>query len=193
MKNTKKSLYLAILLIGLVGGTINNTVNILADYTTYTIPFIDGTYEQAIPDDVYLFLGNELESIYPKAQPSIDIDTLSFNETYSQLELSFFGSPILDSYHEYRIMISWDKYIGQGCEGAWLSLDWDLPIYETTNVTLCSAGGASWFGVTNGSYNSFVNSLNDSVLLEQTNDSVILDEWCKLVWGNQWVLQLICQ
>jgi len=36
--------------------------------------------------------------------------------------------------------------------------------------------GASWFGVTNGSYNSFVNSLNDSVLLEQTNDSVILDE-----------------
>ncbi|MHA1308158.1 MAG: hypothetical protein ACTSQN_12785, partial [Candidatus Heimdallarchaeota archaeon] len=54
----------------------------------------------------------------------------------------------------------------------WPDQDWINVIVPETNVTFCVAGGASWFGVTNGSSSAYYNSAGTLVFSEMHNNSV---------------------
>ncbi|NHJ85983.1 MAG: hypothetical protein FK734_11010, partial [Asgard group archaeon] len=174
MKTKMRSLYLLLVFTSVFGGLVGSAVTTTDQFIDeYTIPFMDPYAERR---DVYGFIAGPNVITEPREFPAINIDTLSFNEEESQLEVSFTGIPNINSTYEYRLMIAWDEYIGLGCTGDWRDPNWDLELYTTMNVTLCVAGGASWFGVQNGSYNSFVNGNNESILFEAANSSVFVEE-----------------
>ncbi|MBN1329921.1 MAG: hypothetical protein JXA54_10645 [Candidatus Heimdallarchaeota archaeon] len=173
MKTKMRSIYALLVFTSVCGGLVGTAVTATDQFIDeYTIPFVD---PQEDGGDVYSHDADKGTMSAHYETPTINIDTLSFNEGESQLEVSFTGTPNLSPAYGYRLMIAWDEYIGLGCTGDWWEPNWDLELYTTTNVTLCVAGGASWFGVHNGSYNSFVNSNDESIFFEATNSSAFSD------------------
>jgi len=170
MKKQRRNLLLIIAVMSLLVGFQRSNIYILSYTPTYTLPHID----EHGSGDIVSWKDGDFDTDYFYELPSIDIDTLSYNDSLSHLELSFYGTPILDPNHTYRILISWNEYIDEDFGGILPNLFWDFPSLTKVNITLCVAGGASWFGVTNGSYNSFFNMKNESIFLEEKSDSVTI-------------------
>jgi len=107
--------------------------------------------------------------------PAISIVKMDNNRAESQIELTLFGSVNISSRYEYRILLCWDELYDAHSLWQWQPV-WDTILIPFTNFTICVAGGASWFGVTNGSCSAFYNSDDVLVFNELNNNSVSIIE-----------------
>ncbi len=107
-------------------------------------------------------------------QPSIDIMSLNNNITSSQIELNLYGTPRLDPFHGYRILINWNGVLNWSHIWFMEHQDWNLAVPSTSNITLCFAGGLSGFGISNGSYTRLCNSSGTPIFTESKDNTVSL-------------------
>lgn len=108
--------------------------------------------------------------------PPIDLKSFSNNATSSEIKLEFFGTPILNnSSYGYRIVITWSGTINFSSIRHWPDrFNWEKSVYPEQSFTQCYAGGASGFGVVNGSYSEFYDSSGNLIFSETKNNSVLL-------------------
>lgn len=122
---------------------------------------------------------------------AIALKEISSNITSSQIKLSFFGIPNLNSSHGYRIVISWNEPFNINGIAHWPDyFNWEQAVYPKSNFTQCYAGGVSGFGVVNGSYSEFYNDQGNLICSEINNNSVIIDGNSLVFIVNQSIIGL---
>ncbi|MHA1185816.1 MAG: hypothetical protein ACTSXA_00170 [Candidatus Heimdallarchaeota archaeon] len=108
--------------------------------------------------------------------PGLNIIKLSNNIAESQLKLELYDPINLSFRFEYRILIGWNDLLRETYLWHWPDLDWYNVIPPESNITICVAGGASWYGLTNGSYSAYYDSKDNLVFNQLNNNSVSIFE-----------------
>ena len=126
--------------------------------------------------DVCRVVNNVFDETQYYNQSSIDIISLTTYPASSQIILSFFGEPVIDPSHGYRVIIDWNRELKVWLMERWPDVIWEVIVAPKSNFTVCYAGGVSGFGVVNGSYSKFYNSTGSLLLSELNNNTISLDE-----------------
>jgi len=161
--NKNKRLILLSIFTILIFTTQNSFVTVQADGR---FPFnADG------PGFVYQVINNEYITREYNL-PAVDIVSLNRDSVNSLLKLELYGQPNISSSNQYWILLAWDEYGQLYDVGNWSDPSWEKYVPNNINLTVCVAGGASWFGITNGSYSVLYNSKGTMVFSEVWNNSV---------------------
>ncbi|MHA1221402.1 MAG: hypothetical protein ACTSQB_06685, partial [Candidatus Heimdallarchaeota archaeon] len=125
---------------------------------------------------VYYVVNDSFVDVVKKI-PQINIRRFSQVGLTGRIALQLIHPPNISSRYEYRMIVFWDTRVRLEYNLSWPDLDWESAIPPKTNFTLCIAGGASWLGVTNGSYSAYYKSNGDLVFNESKSNSVkIVDD-----------------
>ena len=170
MQKNKKTILVSVLLLLVISQL--SFVNVQVKCVSWPMEPSANIYKQYVYDVV-----NDSFVDAVKQVPEINIVRLSHIVLTGRIALQLVHKPIKSPRYDYRLFICWDKQINLKSIGIWPNLDWDNVIPPNTNLTICITGGSSWFGVTNGSYSAFYNSMDELVYNESKSNSVtIVDE-----------------
>jgi len=124
---------------------------------------------------VYKIVNEEFES-HDQNHPEIDIVELHNDRYKSLITLELSGLPNLSSTYEYWVLLAWTDYGAFRSITDWRDPNWELAVPANISLTVCVAGGASWFGVVNGSSSVIYNSRDEFLSSEIHNNSVSIVE-----------------
>jgi len=128
-------------------------------------PYYNTEYVYYVVNDSYVDQVKEI--------PEINIRGFSHKVLTGRIILTLMNPPKIKPNYEYRMIVFWDTRVRLEYNLSWPDLDWENVIPSQTNFTLCVAGGASWLGVTNGSYSAYYNSNDDLIFNESKSNSII--------------------
>lgn len=135
--------------------------------------------------DIYRVVNNVVDETQLYNQSSIDITNLTTDPASSQIILSFFGEPVIDQFHGYRVIIDWNKELHIWLINSWPNVTWERIIAPKSSFTVCYAGGVSGLGVVNGSYSEFYSSSGGLLFSELHNNSIIVEGNSIIFSANQ--------
>jgi len=104
--------------------------------------------------------------------PSIAIRSMERSSARTHLSLRFYGLPNLSSNYFYWVIIVWNDYVSFHSITDVGNPNLEAIVPNDVNLTVCVAGGASWFGLVNGSCSAYYNSQGELVFSSIYNATI---------------------